>query len=94
MALLPNPEITHHLDNFVVIETPTKNYGVGTRGMVRISREFYRHYEDAFDVLVLVLRNQDGVVNQWNVRGRVSTGQMAVERHTEAGHRHRHTRYR
>ena len=82
VAFLPYPRITHHLDSFVVMETPTRDYAVGIRGMFRASLEFYRHYEDAFDVLVFLSQSQYGFVDRW---GAGVQGRMVVARNTEQG---------
>ena len=83
VAFLPYPKITHHFDNFVVMETPTRDYGVGKRGMVRVSLEFYRHYKDEFDLVVLVLRSETGFFpDHW---GTGVQGRMAVVRNALQG---------
>ncbi len=82
VAVLPTPKITHHDDNFVVMETPGKSSLTSRWGMIKISREFYRHYEDVFDLLVLVYDSPKGISNQW---GTDTLGRMAVVRNTETG---------
>ena len=82
VVLLPNPEITHHADNFVLMETHERVNLTSRWGMIKISREFYRHYEDAFDVLVLVYNTEDEIIDQWETNAK---GRMAVVRHSETG---------
>ena len=82
MAVLPKPKITHHGDNFVVMETSNRADLSSIRGMIKISREFYRHYEDVFDLLVLVYNAEDKVMDTWKHGDK---GRMAGVRHTETG---------
>ena len=82
VAVLPTPKITHYSDNFVVMETPSNADLSSLAGMVKICREFYRHYEDAFDILVLVYNAEDEVMDRWNTTRK---GSMAVVRHDETG---------
>ena len=81
-ALFPNLSVAHHTDRLVVMESHNRVNLAGNQGLVKICREFYRHYEDVFDVLVLVYHSQNQVVDLWgsNVGGR-----MAVVRHNETG---------
>ena len=82
VPVLPTPQITLHDDKFVVMETPGKSSLTSRWGMIKISREFYRHYEDVFDLLVLVYDSPKGISNQW---GTDTLGRMAVVRNTETG---------
>ena len=82
MALLPTPKITIHGDNYVVMETSNRADLSSKRGMIKISREFYRNYEDAFDLLVLVYNADDEVMDAWKPSMK---GGMAVVRNTETG---------
>ena len=79
---LPAREITHHGDSFVVMETHNRAGISSKRGMIKSCREFYRHYEDSFDLLVLVYNAEDEVMDAWepNVKGNI-----AGVRHTETG---------
>ena len=82
VALLPTPDITHYGDRLVVMETHNRAYLTSRWGMLKICREFYRHYEDAFDILVLVYNTPDEIIDQWET---YQKGRMAVVRHTETG---------
>lgn len=82
VAILPTPKITHHGDNFVVMETSNRADLSSTRGMIKICREFYRNYEDAFDLLVLVYNADDEVMDAWKP---TMKGGMAVVRNIETG---------
>ena len=64
------------------MEIQRKDYEVSSLGMIRMCREFYRHYEDAFDVLVFVSQAQDGFSNKW---GLGVYGKMFVVRNTQQG---------
>ena len=82
VALVPDPEISHHLDNLVVFETKKRDYAASPTGLFKICREFYRHYEDVFDLLVVVSHTPDGFFDQWGIGVK---GGMLVVRHTESG---------
>ena len=82
VTLLPDPEFTQHTDSFVVVEAPRTTFAANPKGMLKICQEFYRHYEDEFDVLVLVSHTPDGFLPQWGVGVR---GGMLVVRHSDSG---------
>ena len=82
IAVLPTPKITHHGSNFVVMETPNRADLSSKWGMIKISREFYRHYEDVFDLLVLVYNAEEEVMDRWETNKK---GQIAAVRHGETG---------
>ena len=82
VVLLPTPKITQHDDNIVVMETSNRVDLSSKWGMIKISREFYRHYEDAFDLLVFVYNAEDEVLDAWQPRHK---GGIAVVRHAETG---------
>lgn len=82
VALVPDPEISHHLDHFVVFETKKRDYAASPTGLFKICREFYRHYEDVFDLLVVVSHTPDGFFDQWGIGVK---GGMLVVRHSESG---------
>lgn len=82
VAILPTPKVTLHDDNYVVMETHDQSSLTSRWGMIKISREFYRHYEDVFDLLVLVYDSQKGISKQW---GSDTLGRMVVVRNTETG---------
>lgn len=82
VVLLPSPKVTDHADNHVVMETH-KSFNLTSKwGRAKICREFYRHYEDVFDVLVLVHFNHEGIIRNW---GAGVSGRMSVVRNTERG---------
>ena len=64
------------------METHNSAYLTSKRGMAKICRKFYRHYEDAFDILVLVYNTADEIIDQWETD---SKGRMTVVRHAETG---------
>lgn len=78
--LFDRPTLTHELDNFVVLKTSRdllKNSNVGRK---EVSQTFYQHYEDVFDLIVIV----------YNVPSTVSSdiprsGQMNVVRNSILG---------
>lgn len=79
---LPSAKITHHLEYLVVMETSKTDFGPNMSRTISICREFYRHYEDEFDVLVLVAHNPEYVVDLW---GDGYSGRMKVVRNEVAG---------
>ena len=81
-GLLPRPAITQHSDSHVVMNTHEQFNLTSRWGITKICREFYRHYEDAFDVLILVYFNHDGNLEHW---GTNVIGRMALVRNTEQG---------
>ncbi len=50
----PMPTVTQHRDDLVVMKVPSKYYEMNGGGRVSISRMFYRHYRDEFDMLFIV----------------------------------------
>ena len=79
---LPSAKITQHLENLVVMETSKTDFGPNMARTISICREFYEHYEDEFDVLVLIAHNPDYVVDLW---GDGYSGRMKVVRNAVAG---------
>jgi len=79
---LPSAKITQHLENLVVMETSKTDFGPSRSRTISICREFYRHYEDEFDVLVLVAHNPEYIVDLW---GDGYSGRMKVVRNAVAG---------
>ena len=82
VAILPTPDVTQHGDRLVVMETHVRADLTSINGMIKISREFYRHYEDEFDVLVLVYNTEDEIIDQWEPNAK---GRWAGVRHAETG---------
>lgn len=80
--ILPPAKITQHLDNFVVIETSKTDFGVNVSRLLSICKEFYRHYDDEFDLLVFMAHNPDGTMDLW---GDGTAGKISVVRSTDAG---------
>ena len=79
---LPSAKITQHLENLVVMETSKTDFGPNMSRTISICREFYRHYEDEFDVLVLIAHNPEHVADLW---GDGYSGRMKVVRSEVAG---------
>lgn len=83
------PTITQHQDSLVVmnIDLADQTKRVSDRRAVsriaRICREFYRHYEDAFDILIVVSNRLDNNLRYWGLQD--SLGAMVVVRNTEKG---------
>ena len=75
-------EITEHSDNFVVIETLKTDFGINRTRLMAVCNEFYRHYEDEFDVLVLMAHNPARILDQW---GDGIRGKLDVVRNAEVG---------
>ena len=82
-GLLPRPAITQHNDSHVVMNTHEQFNLTSRWGITKICREFYRHYEDAFDVLILVYFNHDGNLEHWG--GTNVVGRMITIRNVERG---------
>ncbi|MYD46376.1 MAG: hypothetical protein F4W92_08500 [Gammaproteobacteria bacterium] len=82
VVLLPSPTVTDHADNHVLIATQKHSDLTSRWGMIKICREFYRHYEDAFDVLIFVYFNHDGNLEHW---GTNVVGRMLTVRNAERG---------
>lgn len=79
---LPSAKVTHHLETLVVMETAKTDFGPNMSRTISICREFYRHYEDKFDVLVLIAHNPEYVVDLWEDG---YAGRMKVVRNAVAG---------
>ncbi len=54
MHLFVKPTLTHEFDTFVVMNTSRNLLESSNVGRTEISRTFYRHYEDEFDLLVIL----------------------------------------
>lgn len=80
--VLPRADITDHKKNFVVMRTSKTDFGANESRLMALSREFYRHYEDEFDLLVFVAHNPYRIMDQWEVGRR---GTMSVVRNAEVG---------
>lgn len=80
--ILPPAKITQHLENFVVMETAKTDFGVNVVRSMSICKEFYRHYEDEFDLLVLMAHNPSGKLNLW---GDGTVGKIKVVRSSDSG---------
>lgn len=81
-VLLPSPTVKDHADNHVVMETQKRSNLTSRWGMAKICQEFYRHYEDAFDVIVILHFNHEGNIKHWGPKVR---GRMTVVRNAERG---------
>ncbi|MYD46537.1 MAG: hypothetical protein F4W92_09305 [Gammaproteobacteria bacterium] len=80
--VLPRVELTDHLKNFVVMKTSKTDFGANESRIIALSREFYRHYEDEFDLLVFMAHNPYRFMDQWEVGRR---GTMNLVRNAEVG---------
>ena len=80
--VLPDARIIQHFKTFVVMDTSKTDFGANESRVIALCREFYRHYEDEFDLLVLMAHNPYKIMDQWEI-GRRAT--MSVVRNTELG---------
>lgn len=80
--LAPTPVVTHHHDNLVVMSLPNRASGLGVRGMARICREFYRHYEDSFDIIAIVPNHSGATMSNF---GSGTLAVMATVRNAVSG---------
>lgn len=84
MVFVPNPEVAQHRDKLVVMETPFKNIESNPRQLIKICREFYRHYEDVFDALVLI-SHKPWLSKEPSQLGVGRMGEMVVVRNSISG---------
>lgn len=84
MVFVPNPAVTQHRDKLVVMETPFKNMESNPRQLIKICREFYRHYEDVFDALVLI-SHKPWLSKEPSQLGVGRMGEMVVVRNSISG---------
>ncbi len=80
--VLPRVDIIDHKKNFVVMRTAKTDFGANELRLTALSREFYRHYKDEFDLLVFIAHNPYRIMDQWEVGRR---GTMSVVRNAELG---------
>ena len=76
------PEITHEFNNFVVMKTPRillRNDNIGRR---EICKSFYQHYEDEFDLILIVSNLPRELTGKHNVGFH---GHMSVVRNSILG---------
>lgn len=80
MHLFDKPTLTHEFDNFVVMKTSSdllKKRNVGRRA---INRTFYQHYEDEFDLIVIVYNVPSSLSSDF-----LASGQMNIVRNSILG---------